>query len=249
MEEKKRTKIYRIVMLIVVVALITFVVTTVLTYDGSIRYIVSTKNMQSSNTSKKLDALLATVTELIDEKYIGDIDEEKLIDGALKGLAESVGDTYTEYYSKEELEEFKAQTLGNFVGIGVYMTQNKEKDVVEVVEPIEGGPAEAAGIKAGDEILEVDGVEYKAEQSEEMSKNIKGEEGTDVKLKIRRGEEVFEITVTRANVHLKYVAGAMLEGEENIGYILIDTFDSKCAEDFKQEYDKLIEKRCEGNCN
>ena len=238
MEEKKRRKVYRVVMLIIVVALITFIVTTVMVYDGSIRYIVSTKATPNNNVSKKLDALLATVTKLIDEKYLGDVSEEELIDGALKGLTDSVGDAYTEYYSKEELEEFTAQTLGNFVGIGIYMRANPEKGVVEIVEPIEDSPAEKAGIKAGDAIIAVDGVEYNAEQSEEMSNHIKGEEGTEVTLKIKREEETFDVTVTRENVHLKYVASSMLE--DNIGYIAISTFDQQCAKDFEAEYDKII---------
>lgn len=241
MGDKKRQKIYRVVMLILVVTLLTFVITTVLTYDGSIRYIVQSKVMPNNSTSRKLDALLATVTELIDERYLGDISEEELIDGALKGLVDSVGDKYTEYYSKEELDEFTAQTLGNFVGIGIYMVQNREKNIVEIIEPIEGGPAEAAGLKAGDQILAVDGVEYKGEESEKMSDKIKGEEGTDVTLKIKREEEVFDVTIKRAKVHLKYVASTMLDEEEDIGYILIETFDQQCAEDFEKEYDKLVE--------
>lgn len=238
MGEKKKQKIYRIVMLVIVVALLTYIVTTVLTYDGSIRYIVSNKTMSSNSTSKRLDALLATVTELINEKYLGDVNEEKLIDGALRGLADSVGDDYTQYYSKEDLEEFTTQTLGSFVGIGIYMKANTEKDVVEVVEPIVGGPAEKVGLKAGDEILAVDGVEYKAKDSKEMSDHIKGEEGTDVKLKIRRGAEEFDVTVTRGNVHLKYVDSTILEN--NIGYIAISTFDQQCAVDFEAEYDKIL---------
>ncbi|MDE5830497.1 MAG: PDZ domain-containing protein [Clostridia bacterium] len=211
MGEKRRQKIYRIIMLIIVVALVTFIVTTVLTYNGSIRYVVSTKNKPGNSVARKIDALLATVTELINEKYIGDVNEEELIDGALKGLVDSVGDTYTEYYSKEELEDFKANTLGNFVGIGVYMKANFEKNVVEIVEPIDNSPAKEAGLQAGDEILKADGKEYKAEDLEKLSNNIKGEEGTEVTLTIKRGEEVFDITVKRRNVHIKYVESEMLE--------------------------------------
>lgn len=237
MEEKKRQKIYRTIMLIVVVALVTFIVTTVLTYNGSIRYVVSNKNTHGNNIAKKIDVLLATVTELIDEKYIGSVNEEELIDGALKGLVESVGDTYTEYYSKEELEDFKASTLGNFVGIGVYMKANFEKDVVEVVELIDGSPAKEVGLRPGDEILKVDGIEYKATDLQKLSNNIKGEEDTEVTLSIKREEEVFDVKVKRRSVHIKYVESQMLE--DSIGYIGISTFDQDCAKDFEEEYDKL----------
>lgn len=240
MEEKKRQRIYRTIMLVVVVSLVTFIVTTVLTYNGSIRYIVSGKNPGGSSAARKIDALLATVTELINKKYIGEVNEEELIDGALKGLVESVGDTYTEYYSKSELEDFKASTLGNFVGIGVYMKANLEKNVVEIVEPIENSPAMEAGLKAGDEILKADGVEYKAADLSKLSNSIKGEEGTKVTLTIKREEETFDVEVTRRNVHIKYVESQMLDN--NIGYIGISTFDQDCAKDFEEEYNKLEEK-------
>lgn len=239
MEEKKRQKIYRTIMLVVVVSLVTFIVTTVLTYNGSIRYIVSGKNPGGSSAARKIDVLLATVTELINKKYIGEVNEEELIDGALKGLVQSVGDTYTEYYSKSQLEDFKASTLGNFVGIGVYMKANTEKNVVEIVEPIEGSPAMEVGLKAGDEILKADGVEYKAADLSKLSNNIKGEEGTKVTLTIKRGEETFDVEVTRRNVHIKYVESQMLD--DNIGYIGISTFDQDCAKDFEEEYNKLEE--------
>lgn len=239
MGEKKRQRIYRTIMLVLVVALITFIVTTVLVYDGSIKYVVSGKNPAGNNVARKIDALLATVTQLIDEKYIGDISEEELIDGALKGLVESVGDTYTEYYSKSELEDFKATTLGNFVGIGVYMKANPEKNVVEIVEPIENSPAMEAGLKPGDEILKADGIEYKAADLSKLSNSIKGEEGTKVTLTIKRGEETFDVEVTRRNVHIKYVEGQMLD--DSIGYIGISTFDQDCVKDFEEEYKKLEE--------
>lgn len=238
MEKNKKIKIYRTVMLIIVVALTTFIVTTILTYDGSIRYIVTGKNPQMTNSAKKLDALLATLTELVEEKYIGDVNEEELIDGAARGLVESIGDVYTAYYSKEELEEFTEETLGSFVGIGVYMQANKEKDAVEVVSPIKGSPAENAGLKSGDLIIKADGEEYKAADLEKLSNHIKGKEGTEVSLTIKRNEEEFEIKVKRGNVHINYVASEMLE--ENIAHIAIATFDEDCAKDFEEEYNKVV---------
>ncbi len=238
-KEKKRQKIYRTIMLVTVVALVTYIITTVLMYNDSIKYIVSTKNAPNASFNKKVDTLLATITELIDEKYIGEVNEEELIDGAISGLVDSLGDKYTMYYSKKELEEFTAQTLGNFVGIGVYMKANFEEDVIEIVEPIEGSPAEEVGLKPGDKILKAEGVEYKAKELEKLSNNIKGEEGTEVTLTIKREEETFDVKVTRRTVHVKYVEGQMLD--DNIGYIGIATFDEDCAKDFEAEYDKIVE--------
>ncbi len=237
---EKRQKIYRVIMLILVVALITFIATTVLMYNGSIKYVVSPKGLPNNKTTRKLDVLLATITELLDEKYIGEVNDEELIDGALKGLVAAAGDTYTTYFTKAELEEFKAETLGNFVGIGVYLRGNLETGKVEIVEPIKGSPAEEAGIKAGDQVLKADGKEYVADDLDELSKHIKGEEGTNVTLTLKREEEEIEITVTRRNVHMNYVSSEMLE--DNIGYISISTFDEDCSKDFKEEYNTLVEK-------
>lgn len=239
-ENKTRQRIYRTIMLIFVVALITFITTTAVIYNGQLKNMVLTGNNSSNSTVKKLDVLLATVKELLDEKYVGEVNEEELIDGALKGLVQSVGDKYTEYYTKEELEDFTAQTLGNFVGIGVYLTSNIDEGVVEVISPIKGSPSEKAGIKMGDKVLKVDGIEYKAEELNELTNHIKGEEGTEVTLTIKRGEEVFDLKVKRETVHINYVASEMLEN--NIGYITIATFDEECAKDFKAEYEEVLKK-------
>ncbi len=238
-EEKKRQKIYRTVMLIIVVALITFIATTALLYNGTIRYIVPA-NKPNTGATKKLDELLGTVSQLLQEKYVGEINQEELIDGALKGLTDSLGDRYTTYYTKEELEDFTAETLGNFVGIGVYMQANFETDEVEIIRPIKDSPAEKAGIKPGDKIIKVNGIGYEARELEKFSSSIKGEEGTEVILTLQRGEEMFDVKIVRSKVHMNYVSSEILE--DNIGYIMLAGFDEGCCDDFKKEYNELVSK-------
>jgi len=237
MENKKRQTIYKTIMLIVVVSIITFVVTSIISYDGSRKYMIGGKS--DKNIKQKLETAIATIKEVLDEKYIGEVDEEKLIDGALKGMVESVGDNYTEYYTRDELEDFNATTLGNFVGIGVYMQADVENNTINVISTIEDSPAEKAGIKAEDKIIKVDGIEYKADQLEEVSDHIKGEEGTEVELTILRGEEKLDIKVKRGSVHINYVDSQMLE--DNIAYIYINAFDEGCKKDFLNAYNKLLE--------
>ncbi len=237
MENKKRQTIYKTIMLIIVVTIVTFVVTSIINYDGSRNYRI-TANGDSDITSQ-IESAVSLVTELIEEKYLGEFDKEKLVEGALKGMVESVGDVYTEYYTKEELEDFTATTLGNFVGIGVYMQANKETDTVIVQSAIPNSPAEKAGLQMGDQILKVDGIEYRAEEIDEMTNNIRGEEGTEVTLTIKRGEEILEIKVTRGSVHINYVTDKLLE--DNIGYIYIETFDEGCRDDFFNAYKRLEE--------
>lgn len=236
MNNQKRQRIYKTIMLIVVVAIITFVVTTIVNYDGNKKYLISSQ--KDSDISSQIETALATISEIIDEKYIGEVDEEELIEGALKGMVEAVGDDYTEYYTKEELEDFTASTIGSFVGIGIYMQADYENDVIIVQSPMEDSPAEKAGLQAGDQILKVDGVEYKAEDLSEIATKIKGEEGTEVTLTIKREEETFDVTITRASVHVNYVTSELLE--DNIGYIYIQTFDDGCSDDFLNAYNELV---------
>lgn len=236
MESKKWKTAYRTIMLVIVVSIVTFIVTNIVSYDGNRKYVITAK--ENTEINEQLEIALSAISEIIEEKYIGEIDKQKLIDGALKGMVESVGDIYTEYYTKEELEDFSATTLGNFVGIGVYMQADLEKDVVVIQAPIENSPAEKAGLKTGDQIIKVDGKEYKAKDIDEMSDHIKGEEGTEVELTIKREEETFDIKVKRGAVHINYVVSKTLE--ENIGYIYIETFDEGCKEDFLNAYNKLL---------
>ncbi len=236
MENKKRQKLYRTIMFILVVSIIAFIVTGIVNYDIGSRYIITAKG--DSDIAKQLEVTISTISKLIEEKYIGDVDKEKLLDGALKGMVDAVGDVYTEYYTKEELEDFTASTLGNFVGIGVYMQADPEKDTIVIQAPIENSPAEKAGLKTGDQIIKVNGVEYKAEDITEASNIIKGEEGTEVELTIKREEETFDVKIKRASVHINYVVSKLLD--KNIGYIYIETFDEGCKEDFLNAYNDLV---------
>ena len=232
-EEKKGQKIYRVIMLIIVIALITFVVTTILSNNNLQNYSAST-----GNVTKKLNTLLATVTEIINEKYIGEVNDEELIDGALRGLVESVGDKYTAYYTKKELENFEAETLGNYIGIGVYLQADINEETIQVLAPIPGSPAEEAGLEKGDIVLKVDGVEYKPEELVTLASKVKGEAGTTVMLTIKRGEEILNIEVERREVHINYVTSGMYD--DNIGYIALETFDNGSKDDFKEAYDNLV---------
>ena len=79
---------------------------------------------------------------------MGEIDDETLIEGAIKGYVSALGDPYTTYYTKEEMDELMEETTGNYVGIGIYMTLDLENNAIYVVKPMEGSPAEEAGIKS-----------------------------------------------------------------------------------------------------
>lgn len=239
MKENRRQNIYRIIMLIIVVSVITFVVTNILNYDNTRKYVIS--NSKDTNIIQKIETSAGSLKKILDEKYIGELKEEDLLEGALKGMIAGVGDVYTEYYSKKELEDFTASTLGNFVGIGIYMQADTESGRVIVISPIADSPAEKAGIKPGDKIIKVDDVEYKAEDINKISEYIRGEVGTEVKITISRNDEIIDFTIKRENIHINYVSSQILE--DDIGYIAILTFDDGCCKDFIKCYDELAAKR------
>ena len=235
MEENKKQKIYKIIMLIFVTALVTALITSVIVYNYAING--NSIKVTSSSEATDLEKSISKFKKIIDEYYLGDVDEEKLKEGALKGYIEAIGDEYTEYYTKEEMDSFEEDTLGNFTGIGIYMVKDTENNVIKVLTPIEGTPAYNAGIQPGDIISKVDGVEYTGEQMTEAANKIKGEVGTTVKLGIIRGTESLELEIKRENIKINHVEGKTLDN--NIGYLKLSTFDEGCADEFKQKYDEL----------
>lgn len=237
MEEKKRFKIYKVVMLVILVAFITFLLTTIGMYQYFTKSGFGKSLITSSNTNNEIADTLNKYRKIIDKYYLGNIDEEKLKEGAIKGYIEGLDDKYTEYISKDDMQEYIADTTGNFVGIGIYMVQDTNTNRILVLSPIKGGPAEKAGIQPGDYILEVDGVEYKGDQMSVAAAKIKGEANTKVKIKVLRNNETKEYELTRENIKLNPVEGKVLEN--NIGYIEFSSFDEGTADEFKTKYEEL----------
>lgn len=239
MEEKKRYKVYKIIMLIVLVAFITFMVTSIGLYqyfvkgDSINKYLLLSASSESKDIANTLDKYKA----ILNKYYLGEIDEEKLKEGAIKGYIEGLGDKYTEYISKEEMQEYMEDTKGNFVGIGIYMIQDKKTDKIMIVAPIKNSPAEKAGVQAGDLILAVDEQECTAKDMNTISSKIKGEAGTTVKLKLQRENETLDLEIKRESVTVNPVESKMLES--NIGYIKFTSFDENTSEDFKKNFETL----------
>ena len=235
MNNDKLRRIYRAVMLIIVVALITFVLTSVFLYNklGT----SSILNTGISGVSSELLRKIYSVKSILDNKYVSEINEEELINAAIKGYVSGVGDEYTQYFTKEEMEDFYSEIEGNYVGIGIYMVQNNEDNTIVVLYPIEGSPAQAAGIQTGDIIKKVDGVEVTGEDFEEISSKIKGKEGTKVTLEIERNGQILTFEIERKSIDLYPIESELLEN--NIGYINITSFDSDCAKEFKTIYENL----------
>ena len=238
MEEQKKFRIYKIIMINAIVAFITFFITSIGMYhllnNGSIgNGTVFAKTSSDSN----IDSTLKRYRNVIDKYFLGEVDEEKLKEGAIKGYIEGLDDPYTEYISKEDMKDYMDDTMGNFVGIGIYMVKNTESNKVQILAPIKNSPAEKAGVLPGDLIVAVDDVQYTGDDMSIVSKKIKGEEGTSVKLEVLRGNETKTFDLKRESIKVNPVEGKVLNN--NIGYIEFSSFDEGTGKDFKAKYEEL----------
>lgn len=233
----KRQKIYKIIMLVVLVSFITFLVTSLslYTYFSNDIIIDKTDGSKFSNITSKLE----TVKGVIDKYYLwsDDIDESKLEEASIEGYVNGLGDKYTEYIPAEEMADFTENITGTFVGIGVYMIADKENGIV-VYYPIPNSPAENAGIKSGDIIIKVDDVEYTYDDFDDIADKIKGEEGTNVKITVLRDGVEKDFNITREKVNSNPIVSEMLE--DNIGYVILPSFDSETSDNFKLKVEELV---------
>ena len=236
MENKNTQRIYKVIMLIIIVIITTSLLTAFATYQ----YLKDNGLYSDKINTTSLEGLEYTLAQFrseLEKKYIGEINDEELIEGAIKGYVDALGDPYTTYYTKKEMKEIMEETNGNFVGIGIYMTQYKDQNAILVIKPIENSPADKAGVLPGDIITKVDDVECTGDKLEEASNRIKGEEGTTVKLEINRNGETKVFEITRAKVIISHITTKVLEN--NIGYISISDFEGECAEEFETKYKEL----------
>lgn len=236
MEKRNSQQVYKTIMLIIITVLITALVTTIVIYNFVVESGKIAIKSENNSSLNGLELTLASFRSVLEEKYIGEIDDEALIEGAIKGYVSALGDPYTTYYTKEEMDELMEETTGNYVGIGIYMTLDLENNAIYVVKPMEGSPAEEAGIQAGDLITKVDGQEYSGEELDQASNAIKGEEGTTVKLEILRDGETQELEVERRKIVVSHIVEKKFD---NIGYLLIEDFDGGCAKEFEEKYKEL----------
>jgi len=235
MMSKKKAIIYGIILVVVTVL-----------FTSTLQIAVGNKVVVSKeiyDSLKKYNKMLA-LESIIDEEFYQKPSEENLVSGAIKGLFSGLDDPYSQYYTQEEFEKLKEQTSGSFVGIGVIISPTSEDDNITVVSPIEGSPAEKSGILAGDKILKVDGVTVSAKNSDEAVSMIKGKKGTEVKLTIKRDEQIIEVDVKRDEIVSKTVKSEVLE--DNIGYLKITSFSEHTYKEFETALNQLKKDNIKG---
>lgn len=239
MNSKKTNNIYKYTIIIVIIAFITFILTSTFIYrfmNNDERYYI--KNSKTENSS--LDQTLSYFKEILDKKYIGEINESELKESAIKGYIAGLNDPYTEYFTKEEMQEFTEETEGEYVGIGIYTTTDTKQNAIVVLRTIGDSPASKAGLLTGDIITKVDDQVFTGEQLNEAVKKMKGIAGTNVKITVVRNDKEMEFDIKRENIKISHVSSNVLN--DKIGYIKISSFEGGCSEEFLEKY-KEIEKQ------
>lgn len=183
---------------------------------------------------------LSDIMDILNENYVGEkkIDKKILLQGAVKGMLESLDDPHSNYFTKAELESFKEDLKGTYVGVGM-VVQKRVNEPLTVVSPIEDGPAFKVGVKPKDKIVAIDGEATYKLTSEESVKKLKGEPNTKVKVTVYREstKETKDIEIERAVVELKYVKHRMLD--DKIGYLRLTQFGENVYPDVKKAMEDL----------
>ena len=187
------------------------------------------------------DELAATLkifraAQVVKGQYVGAADGVNLMTGAVKGLVNALGDPYSVYMDPKMYSELMLETKGSFGGVGIVLGVKDKK--LTVVAPIEGTPAEAAGILSGDQIVRIGELDTKDMALDEAVGKIRGPEGSKVTLTIQRnGKEAQEFPLTRATIVIKSVSGKMLDKE--MGYIRVSMFSETTGKDFARKLEEL----------
>ena len=174
-------------------------------------------------------------------KYYGEIDKQTLSDAAIKGMIEALNDPYSTYIDAENTDDFDEQIYGYYVGIGTEITLNDENQF-EVTNIFENTPATDANIELHDIVVKVNNEDVSGKTVSDIGKLIQGEIGTNVTLTLRRGEEEFDVTITRDRIDLISVTSEIFEKDDKrIGYIKVTNFASNTFNQFQTALNELEE--------
>jgi len=173
---------------------------------------------------------------MVKSDYVEPVDEKKLINDAIAGMVASL-DPHSQYFDKKSYKEFREGTTGKFVGVGIEISQ--EEGLVKVVSPIEGSPADRAGLKPGDLITKVDDTSVKGLSLNEAVKRMRGEPKTKVVLTIFRKDEnrTFPVTIVREEIKTVSVKSKMIEN--GYGWIRVSQFQERTVDDLTRKLEEL----------
>lgn len=196
----------------------------------------------SIETLKKFQS----VRDALKKNYYQEVDENKLIEGAIAGMADSLNDPYTVYFTKEQMEAFTERTEGSYVGIGVTVIMD-DSGILNIVESYEGSPARQVGLQQGDKILKVNDQDVTSIRDENIIVSmIKGEENTKVKISVYRPSvnKQLDFDIVRKKIKISNIRSEVLS--DNIGYIKIIMFDEEMARYFNDNLNSLLKQKIKG---
>ena len=174
-----------------------------------------------------VQAKAAEVQEIIETYFIDDYAEDTLADGAASGMVDATGDEWSYYLSADEVAAYEESMANAYVGVGITITEDAEAGGMRVEEVVSGGPAEEAGIRAGDLLLAVEGEDVLPLGIDGTRNLVRGEEGTHVNMHFSRNGAEYDVSVERRSIETPVVTGELLDG--SIGYVKIDNFDERSA--------------------
>ncbi|MEZ2740236.1 S41 family peptidase [Comamonas jiangduensis] len=179
---------------------------------------------------------LSAVFGIIKTDYVEAVDDKKLITDAISGMVSSL-DPHSQYFDKKTFKEFREGTSGRFVGVGIEITQ--EDGLIKIVSPIEGSPADRAGLKPGDLITKIDSTAVKSLSLNDAVKRMRGEPKTKVELTILRKDESrsFPVTITREEIKTQSVKGKLIE--PGYGWVRLSQFQERTVDDFVRKIEEI----------
>lgn len=204
---------------------------------------VTTEQGMSEKDLKKLN----DVYKAISSQYVSGVKKDKLIEGAVNGMVGSLDDPYTSYMSEKEAKQFMESLGSSFQGIGAEVGLIDGR--VTIISPIKDTPAEKAGLKPNDTILEIDGKSTEGKSVNDAVKQIRGEKGTEVTLKILRSgsKEPFNVKIVRDDIPLITVhSNVENENGKKVGVIEITSFSEETAKEFSTQLEKLEKENIDG---
>ena len=188
--------------------------------------------------TKDLKKVVDTYYAIVDN-YYGELDRDKLIDGAVEGMISSVGDTFTSYSDTDSTSSFDETINGSYEGIGCTVA-TLEDGTISVIDMFDDSPSYKAGLKVGDVILKVDGESYEGKNSNDISNYIKNSGKSKIVLTVKRNNEEKDISINLSKVEIPHVSGKVIEQDnKKIGYIKISLFASNSYKQFKNKLDEL----------
>ncbi len=238
---RKRTAVIGGIILSLLVAGTTFIGTSVLfLMYGNIPFLLG--GMQESSEHAKIKH----VKQMVQQYYVEPVDQEVLLEGAIRGVVAALKDPYSRYMSRQEYAEMMEETSRQYTGIGVVITVDSKDNLIKVVSPFEGSPGEKAGILPGDKIIKVDGVDVRGDKLGEAVNMLRGPAKTDVVVTIVRGDmsRTQDITITRNVITIDTVSHKIVDGD--IGYIRINRFYQKTSNEFSAALDELYAQDIQG---